>query len=121
MIQLQTYLNISDNTGAKKIMCINLLKKNISFASIGDIIIGVVKIAIPNMLIKKSEIVRAVIIRTKNIIKRLDGTYIRFSDNAAIIIDTDNNPKGTRIFGPVAREIRDKKFIKIISLAKEII
>jgi large subunit ribosomal protein L14 len=121
MIQTQTYLNVADNTGAKKLMCINILGNNKRIANIGDIIIGVVKKAIPNMLIKKSNIVTALIVRTKKTIKRLDGTYIRFMDNAAVIIDSDHNPKGSRIFGPIAREIRDKKFIKIISLAKDII
>ncbi len=121
MIQSQTYLNIIDNTGAKKIMCIRVLGNNKKYGRIGDIIIGTVKQALPNMSIKRSNIVRAVIVRTKNPIKRINGMSIRFYDNAAIIINSENNPKGTRIFGPIAREIRQKKFSKIISLANEIL
>lgn len=121
MIQPQTYLTVADNTGAKKIMCIRVLGNNRKYAKVGDIIIGVVKDAIPNMAIKRSNIVRAVIVRTKKTVKRPDGMALRFDDNAAVIINTENNPRGTRIFGPVAREIRDKKFTKIISLASEVI
>ena len=121
MIQVQTFLKITDNTGIKDIMCINILGNNKQKAKIGDIIIGVVKKTMPNGLIKKSSIVRALIIRTKKVIKRSNGINIKFSDNAAIIIDLENNPKGTRIFGPIAKEIRQKKFTKIISLAKDII
>ncbi|CAM9094806.1 unnamed protein product [Choristocarpus tenellus] len=121
MIQPQTYLTIADNTGAKKIMCIRVLGDNRQYAKIGDIIVGVVKEAIPNMLVKRSDIILAVIIRTKKITSRKDGTSIRFDDNAAVIINSDKNPKGTRIFGPIAREIRDKEFIKIVSLASEVI
>lgn len=121
MIQAQTYLTVADNTGAKKIMCIRVLGNNRKNANIGDIIIGVVKDALPNMIIKRSSIVRAVIVRTKKTIKRNDGMAIRFDDNAAVIINTENNPKGTRVFGPVAREIREKNFTKIISLATEVI
>lgn len=121
MIQVQTYLNVADNTGAKEIMCINVLGNNRTKAYIGDIIIGVVKKALPNMLVKKASIVRALIIRTRNTILRKSGMSINFSDNAAIIIDKENNPKGTRIFGPVAKEIRDKNFTKVISLATDII
>lgn len=121
MIQQQTYLNVADNTGAKKIMCIRILGNNRKVGKIGDVLIGVVKQSIPNMAIKRSAIVRAVIVRTKKGIRRKDGTTIRFGDNAAVIINTENNPKGTRIFGPIAKEIREKNFSKIISLAKEII
>lgn len=121
MIQPQTYLTVADNTGAKKIMCIRVLGNNRKYARVGDIIIGVVKDAIPNMAVKRSNIVRAVIVRTKNRLKRTDGMVIRFDDNAAVIINTENNPRGTRVFGPVAREIRDKKFTKIISLAAEVV
>ncbi len=121
MIYPQTYLTIADNTGAKQIMCIRILGNNKKVGKIGDIIIGVVKTAVPNMLIKRSSIVRAVIIRTKKLIIRKDGTKIQFDDNAAIIINVEKNPRGTRIFGPVAREIREKNFTKIISLATEII
>lgn len=122
MIQNQSYLNIADNSGARKIMCIRVLgSSNPKYAYIGDIIIGVVKDALPNMPIKRSDIVRAVIVRTKKTIRRLDGMQIRFDDNAAVLINQDNNPKGTRIFGPIARELRDKQFSKIISLAAEVV
>nr|BBC77575.1 ribosomal protein L14 [Nitzschia sp. PL1-4] len=121
MIYPQTILNVADNTGAKKLMCIKILKKNKRAAKIGDIIIGVVKEAIPNMLIKRSDIVKAVIVRTKKTIIRLDGIHIRFDDNAAVIINNDKNPRGTRIFGPIASEIRTKNFSKIVSLASEIL
>lgn len=121
MIQTQTYLNVADNTGAKEIMCINVLGNNRNVAFVGDLIIGVVKKALPNMPLKQATVVRALIVRTKHVIKRKNGTCIRFSDNAVVIVDADNNPKGTRIFGPIAQEIRDKKFIKVISLAKDII
>jgi large subunit ribosomal protein L14 len=113
MIQPQTYLTVADNTGAKKLMCIRVLGNNRKYANIGDIIIGVVKDALPNMAIKRSSVVRAVIVRTKKTIKRSDGMGLRFDDNAAVIINAENNPRGTRVFGPVAREIRDKNFTKI--------
>jgi large subunit ribosomal protein L14 len=121
MIQPQTYLTVADNTGAKRIMCIRILGNNKQYGNVGDIIIGVVKSAIPNMAVKRSNIVRAVIVRTKTTIKRQDGMGIRFDDNAAVIINVENNPRGTRVFGPVAREIRDKNFTKIISLANEVV
>lgn len=121
MIQPQSYLTIADNTGAKKLMCIRVLGNNRKYANVGDVIIGVVKDAIPNMAVKRSNVVRAVIVRTKNTIRRPDGMGIRFDDNAAVIINTENNPKGTRVFGPVAREIREKNFTKIISLATEVV
>jgi large subunit ribosomal protein L14 len=121
MIQAQTYLNVADNTGAKKIMCIRILGNNRTSAKVGDIIIGVVKESIPNMMVKRSNVIRAVIVRTKKTIKRKDGMSLRFGDNAAVIINQEKNPKGTRIFGPIAREIREKNFIKIISLANEVI
>ena len=121
MIQPQSYLTVADNTGAKKLMCIRVLGNNRKYANIGDIIIGVVKDALPNMSIKRSNVVRAVVVRTKSTVKRADGMAIRFDDNAAVIINAENNPRGTRVFGPVAREIRDKKFTKIISLANEVI
>jgi large subunit ribosomal protein L14 len=121
MIQAQTYLNVADNTGAKKIMCIKILGNARTSGGIGDVFIGVIKQATPNMAIKRSAIVRAVIVRTKASIQRQDGRMLRFDDNAAIIIHTDNNPKGTRIFGPIAAELRKKKFTKIISLAKDIV
>ena len=121
MIQPQTYLTVADNTGAKKIMCIRILGSIKEYGIIGDIIIGVVKDAIPNMAVKRSNIVRAVIVRTRKTIKRKDGMGIRFDDNAAVIINAENNPRGTRVFGPVAKEIREKNFTKIISLANEVI
>lgn len=122
MIQPQTYLRVADNTGALTIMCIRVLnnaKKDA--AGVGDIIIAVVKDAVPNMSIKKSDIVRAVIVRTKKTIRRKNGTSIRFDDNAAVIINKEANPRGTRVFGPVARELRDGNFTKIISLAPEVL
>nr|YP_063597.1 ribosomal protein L14 [Gracilaria tenuistipitata var. liui]Q6B8W3.1 RecName: Full=Large ribosomal subunit protein uL14c; AltName: Full=50S ribosomal protein L14, chloroplastic [Gracilaria tenuistipitata var. liui]AAT79672.1 50S ribosomal protein L14 [Gracilaria tenuistipitata var. liui] len=122
MIQIQSYLNIADNSGARKIMCIQVLgSNNPHYANIGDIIIGVVKDALPNMPIKKSDIIRAVIVRTKKTIRRNDGMSIRFDDNAAVIINQENNPRGTRVFGPIAKELRDKNFSKIISLAAEVV
>nr|YP_010335970.1 ribosomal protein L14 [Tsunamia transpacifica]QUE27860.1 ribosomal protein L14 [Tsunamia transpacifica]UNJ14376.1 ribosomal protein L14 [Tsunamia transpacifica] len=122
MIQAQTCLNVADNSGAKKLMCIQVLgTSNRSSAKIGNIIVGVVKEAIPNMTVKRSDVVKAVIVRTRKSIQRPDGMTIRFDDNAAVIINQDNNPRGTRIFGPVARELREKNFSKIVSLAPEVI
>ena len=122
MIQNQSYLNIADNSGARKIMCIRVLgSSNPKYANIGDVIIAVVKDALPNMPTKRSDIVKAVIVRTKKTIHRLDGMQIRFDENAAVLINQDNNPKGTRIFGPIARELREKNFSKIISLAAEVV
>ena len=121
MIYPQTMLTVADNTGAKKVMCIRVLGGNKKYAKIGDSIIAVVKEAIPNMPIKRSDIVRAIVVRTKKTIRRQDGMYIRFDDNAAVIVNLDNNPRGTRVFGPVAREIRDKNFSKIVSLAPEVL
>ena len=121
MIYPQTMLTIADNTGAKKVMCIRILGGNKKYAEIGDTIIAVVKEALPNMPIKRSDIVRAIIVRTRKIIRRSDGMYIRFDDNAAVIVNMDNNPKGTRVFGPIAREIREKSFSKIVSLAPEVL
>ena len=121
MIQTQTILNVADNTGAKKLMCIKVLGGRKKEGQLGDIIIGVVKESIPNMLIKRSNVVRAVIVRTKHCIKRTDGMTVRFDDNAAVIINNENNPRGTRVFGPIAREIREKNFTKIISLASDVI
>nr|YP_010198834.1 ribosomal protein L14 [Gracilaria tikvahiae]UAD88067.1 ribosomal protein L14 [Gracilaria tikvahiae]UAD88270.1 ribosomal protein L14 [Gracilaria tikvahiae] len=122
MIQTQSYLNIADNSGARKIMCIQVLgSNNPYYASLGDVIIGVVKDALPNMPIKKSDIIRAVIVRTRKTIRRDDGMSIRFDDNAAVIINQENNPRGTRVFGPIAKELRDKNFTKIISLAPEVV
>lgn len=122
MIQPQTYLNVADNSGARKLMCIQILgTSNRKYAHIGDIIIAVVKEAVPNMPLKKSEIVRAVVVRTCKELKRKNGTIIQFDDNAAVIINQEGNPKGTRVFGPVARELRDYHFTKIVSLAPEVL
>jgi large subunit ribosomal protein L14 len=121
MIQTETILKIADNSGARKILCIRILGGNKKYGHVGDTIIGVVKQALPNMPIKRSDIVRAIIVRTKKTIHRQDGMSIRFDDNAAVIVNLDNNPRGTRIFGPVAREIRDKNFSKIVSLASEVL
>lgn len=122
MIQAQTRLNVADNTGARELMCIRVLgSSNRRYASVGDVIIGVVKDALPNMPVKKSEVVKAVVVRVRNHVKRNDGTTIRFDDNAAVIIQKDGNPKGTRVFGPIARELRDKNFTKIMSLAPEVL
>lgn len=121
MIQQETYLNVADNSGARKLMCIRVLGGNRTYAGIGDIIIAVVKDAIPNMPIKKSDVVRAVVVRTKKNLCRDSGMSIRFDDNAAVIINADGNPKGTRVFGPVARELRDRNFMKIVSLAPEVL
>jgi len=122
MIQQQSRLVVADNTGAREIMCIRVIGGgNRTFAGIGDIIVGVVKEAIPNMPVKKSDVVKAVVVRTKKGVQRPDGSYIRFDENAAVIITKDNNPRGTRVFGPIARELREKNFMKIISLAPEVI
>jgi large subunit ribosomal protein L14 len=121
MIYPQTMLTVADNTGAKKVMCIRVLGGSKKYAKIGDTIIAVVKEAIPNMPIKRSDIVRAIVVRTKKTIRRPDGMYIRFDDNAAVIVNMENNPRGTRVFGPVAREIRDKNFSRIVSLAPEVL
>jgi large subunit ribosomal protein L14 len=122
MIQMQTRLNVADNTGAKEIMCITILgRSKRRYGYIGDIIVASVKDADPDGTVKKKAVVKAVIVRTRNDIKRKDGTVIRFDSNAAVIIDDEKNPKGTRIFGPVARELREKNFMKIISLAPEVL
>ena len=121
MIYPQTILTVADNTGAKKIMCIKVLGGSKKYAKIGDTVIAVVKEAIPNMPIKRSDIVRAIVVRTAKAIRRSDGMYIRFDDNAAVIVNLDSNPRGTRVFGPVAREIRDRNFSKIVSLAPEVL
>jgi large subunit ribosomal protein L14 len=122
MIQPQTYLNVADNSGARKLMCIQILgASNRKYAHIGDIIIAVVKEAVPNMPLKKSEIVRAVVVRTCKELKRKNGTIIQFDDNAAVVINQEGNPRGTRVFGPVARELRESNFTKIVSLAPEVL
>jgi len=122
MIQPQSRLRVADNTGAKELMCIRVLGgSNRKFANIGDIIICSVKDATPGGVVKKGDVVKAVIVRTRKGLQREDGTYIRFDDNAAVIIREDKTPRGTRIFGPVARELREKDFMKIISLAPEVL
>lgn len=122
MIQPQTYLTVADNSGARQLMCIRVLGRNEKQVGIiGDVIIAVVKEALPNMQLKKSEIVRAVIVRTCKGLRRPNGMNIRFDDNAAVIVNKDGNPQGTRVFGPVARELRDRQFTKIISLAPEVV
>jgi large subunit ribosomal protein L14 len=122
MIQSNTRLKAADNTGARQLMCINVpggTRKK--YARVGDIIVASVKKAIPGAMVKKGDVVRAVVIRTAQLYRRSDGSYIRFDENAAVILSDKNNPKGTRIFGPVARELRDKNFTKIISLAPEVL
>jgi large subunit ribosomal protein L14 len=122
MIQPQSYLNVADNSGARKLMCIRVLgSSNRKYANIGDMIIAVVKEAVPNMPLKKSEVVRAVIVRTCKGIKRNNGMILRFDDNAAVVVNQEGNPRGTRVFGPVARELRDFNFTKIVSLAPEVL
>jgi len=134
MIQVQTRLSVADNTGARELMCIRVLGSTVgskglttggggnkSYAGVGDVIVAVVKDAQPNMPVKKSDVVRAVIVRTVHSIRRVNGMTIRFDDNAAVLIKKDGNPMGTRVFGPVARELRDKNFTKIISLAPEVL
>jgi large subunit ribosomal protein L14 len=122
MIQPQTRLNVADNTGARQLMCIRVLGgSNRRYATVGDVIVGVVKDALPNMPVKKSEVVQAVIVRVRNHVRRPDGSTIRFDDNAAVIVQKDGNPRGTRVFGPIARELRDKNFTKILSLAPEVL
>ena len=122
MIQMNSRLKVADNTGAREIMCINVLGgSRRKYAYIGDTIVASVKKAIPNSATKKGDVVRAVIVRTANPYRRSDGSYIKFDENAAVILSDKNNPKGTRIFGPVARELRDKLFTKIVSLAPEVL
>lgn len=122
MIQQESVLNVADNSGARKLMCIRVLGGgNRRYARIGDVIIAVVKDAAPNMAVKKSDVVRAVVVRTRKGLRRESGMSIRFDDNAAVIINPEGNPRGTRVFGPVARELRDKNFTKIVSLAPEVL
>lgn len=122
MIQQESRLNVADNTGAKTLLCVRVLgSSNKTYAGIGDVIVAVVKDAAPNMPVKKSDLVKAVVVRTKASLRRADGTTIRFDENAAVIINKDGNPTGTRVFGPVARELRDKNYMKIVSLAPEVI
>jgi len=121
MIQTYTRLKIADNTGAKQIMCINVAVGARKYARIGDTIVATVKRAMPHGLVKEGEVVRAVVVRIAKSYRRSDGSYIRFDENAAVILGDKNNPKGSRIFGPVARELRDKNFAKIVSLAPEVL
>ena len=122
MIQQQTMLNVADNSGARKIMCIKVLGGSRKrYASIGDIIVAAVKDATPGAAVKKGDVVKAVVVRMKRAYKREDGSYIRFDENGAVIINANNEPKGTRIFGPIPRELRDKNYMKIISLAPEVL
>ena len=122
MVQMESYLKVADNTGAKEIHCIRVLGgSKRKYGNIGDIIVASVRKAAPGGTVKKGEVVKAVIVRTKRGVRREDGSYVRFDENAAVIIKEDKNPRGTRIFGPVARELRDKEFMKILSLAPEVI
>ena len=122
MVQMESYLKVADNTGAKEIHCIRVLGgSRRKYGNIGDIIVASVRKAAPGGTVKKGEVVKAVIVRTKRGVRREDGTYVRFDENAAVIIKDDRNPRGTRIFGPVARELREKEFMKILSLAPEVI
>ena len=122
MIQMESYLKVADNTGAKEIHCIRVLGgSKRKFGNIGDVIVASVRKAAPGGTVKKGEVVKAVIVRTKRGIRREDGTYVRFDENAAVIIKEDRNPRGTRIFGPVARELRERDYMKILSLAPEVI
>ena len=122
MIQQQTYMKVADNTGAKELMCIRVLGgTGRRYAGIGDVVVATVKKATPGGQVKKGEVVKAVIVRTVKGVKRADGSYVRFDDNAAVIIKEDKNPRGTRIFGPVARELREKDYLKILSLAPEVL
>ena len=122
MIQMQTYLKVADNTGAKELMCIRVLGgTRRRYANIGDVVVASVKKATPGGVVKKGDVVKAVIVRSAKGLRRQDGSHIRFDDNAAVIIDNQKQPKGTRVFGPIARELRDKGYMKIISLAPEVI
>lgn len=121
MLQLRSILDVADNSGAKRAATIGVLGRNQRYARVGDVIKAHVKEATPDGTVKKGEVVDAVVVRTRKTIRRSDGSFLRFDSNAMVIIDKDNNPRGTRIFGPVARELRDRKFMKIISLAPEVI
>ncbi len=122
MIQQQSFMKVADNTGAKELMCIRVLGgTGRRYASIGDVVVCAVKKAIPGGAVKKGEVVKAVIVRTVAPQRRADGSYVRFDENAAVILGADNNPRGTRIFGPVARELREKSYMKILSLAPEVV
>ncbi|MFN2568470.1 MAG: 50S ribosomal protein L14 [Candidatus Dormibacteria bacterium] len=122
MIQQETRLKVADNSGARELLCVRVLGGSFrKYASVGDVIVGTVKVAQPNAAVKKGEVVRAVVVRTRKEFHRPDGSNIRFDENAAVLINPQNNPRGTRIFGPVARELRERNFMKIVSLAPEVI
>jgi large subunit ribosomal protein L14 len=122
MIQVQTRLKVADNSGAKELMCIRVVGEGRRrYAAVGDVITASVKQAVPNTPVKKGSVVKAVVVRTRSNVSRADGTYIRFDDNAAVLLDAQNNPVGTRVFGPVGRELREKKYLKIVSLAPEVL
>lgn len=122
MIQQESRLKVADNTGAREVLCIRVLGGSTRrYAGIGDVIVAAVKDAIPGGTVKKGEVVKAVVVRTKKASRRQDGTYVRFDDNACVIIDNNRQPRGTRIFGPVARELRDQRFMRIVSLAPEVL
>lgn len=121
MLGQESELEVADNTGAKRVKVIRVLKANSNRANLGDIIVCAVKDAAPNMPVKKSDVVKAVVVRTRHRKKRVDGSWIKFDQNACVIVDKDGNPKGSRVFGPIARELRDKGYMKIVSLAQEVV
>ncbi|HEY3427436.1 MAG TPA: 50S ribosomal protein L14 [Acidimicrobiia bacterium] len=122
MIQQESRLKVADNTGAREVLCIRVLGGSTRrYAGVGDVIVATVKDAIPGGTVKKGEVVKAVVVRTRKAARRIDGTYVRFDDNACVIIDNNRQPRGTRIFGPVARELRDQRFMRIVSLAPEVL
>ena len=121
MIRPYTRLKVADNSGAREILCIRVLKGNSHSAAVGDVIVAAVKQATPGAAVKKGDVIRAVVVRTHNPVRRVDGSVLRFDDNAAVVIQPNGEPRGTRIFGPVARELRDKQFMRIISLAPEVL
>ncbi len=121
MVRPYTRLKVADNSGAREILCIRVLKGNSQHGAVGDVIVGAVKAATPGAPVKKGDVVRAVIVRTRHPIRRQDGSVLRFDDNAAVVIQTSGDPRGTRIFGPVARELRDRQFMRIVSLAPEVL
>lgn len=121
MLGQESNLEVADNTGAKKVRVIRVIKANSNAAGLGDVIVATVKVAVPNMPVKKADVVKAVVVRTRKRVKRKDGSWISFDQNACVIIDKDGNPKGSRVFGPIARELREKGFMKIVSLAQEVV
>ncbi|MDD9899154.1 MAG: 50S ribosomal protein L14 [Candidatus Melainabacteria bacterium] len=121
MLGQESELDVADNTGAKRIRVIRVLKANSNQANLGDIVVATVKDALPNMPVKKSDVIKAVVVRTKHRKKRKDGSWIKFDQNACVIVDKDGNPRGSRVFGPIARELREKGYMKIVSLAQEVV